>query len=195
MVPTDSDITVLLRAHRAGDADALSRIVPLLYDELRRIARGRLRRERVDHTLQPTEIVHEAFLKLAPNQRVDWRGRSHFFAVASRAMRQVLIDHAVRRGAAKRGGGAASVTLDDQAAASQRPLDEIIELERALSLLEAVDERQARVVECRYFGGLSIEETAEALGLSEATVSRDWTFARAWLHDRLAGASPPRSQP
>jgi RNA polymerase sigma factor (TIGR02999 family) len=195
MVPTDSDITVLLQAHRAGDADAFSRLVPLLYDELRRIARGRLRRERDGHTLQATEIVHEAFLKLAASERVDWTSRSHFFAVASRAMRQVLIDHAVRRGAAKRGSGAGAVTLDDQAAATQRPLDEIIELDRALARLEAVDARQARVVECRYFGGLSIEETAAALGLSEATVSRDWAFARAWLHDRLVAAPSPRSGP
>jgi len=119
---------------------------------------------------------------------VDWRSRAHFFAIASRAMRNVLVDHAVRRGAAKRGAGATVLTLEDHDAAREQPLDDLIALSEALTRLEQLDARQARVVECRYFGGLTLEETAEALKTSPATVSRDWTFARAWLHNELAGA-------
>jgi RNA polymerase sigma factor (TIGR02999 family) len=187
------DITELLHAHAAGDADALERLLPQVYDELRRIAGARLRRERPDHTLHATEIVHEAFLKLVPLERVDWKNRAHFFAIASRAMRNVLIDHAVRRGTAKRGGGMVAVPLEEVPHASERPLDDLIALSRALDDLERIDERQARVVECRFFGGLNLEETAEALGISAATVSRDWTFARAWLH-RAMDAAPDSAQ-
>src|SRR5262245_38839106 len=182
------EITVLLQAHVAGDATALERLLPRVYDELRRIARARLRRERDDHTLSATELVHEAFLKLLPADGVDWRSRAHFFAVASRAMRNVLVDHAVRRNAAKRGGGEAPLPLDEADAATERSLDDLIALSDALARLEQLDARQARVVECRFFGGLSLEETAEALNTSPATVSRDWTFARAWLHRELAPA-------
>lgn len=184
--PEGTGITELLHAHAAGDAAALEQLLPLVYGELRRIARGRLRRERPGHTLAPTELVHEAFLKLVPFARVDWRGRAHFFAIASRAMRNVLVDHAVRRGAAKRGGGAQAITLGDAAGAPEQSLDDLIALGEALERLERLDARQARVVECRFFGGLSLDETAEALGISAATVSRDWTFARAWLHHELA---------
>jgi RNA polymerase sigma factor (TIGR02999 family) len=180
------DITALLQAHVAGDATALERLLPRVYDELRRIARNRLRRERDDHTLSATELVHEAFLELLPADGVDWRSRAHFYAVASRAMRNVLVDHAVRRNAAKRGGGEALFSLDEADAATERPLDDLIALSDALARLEQLDARQARVVECRFFGGLSLAETAEALDLSPATVSRDWTFARAWLHRELA---------
>ena len=187
------DITELLHAHAAGDVDALDRLLPQVYDELRRIAGARLRRERPDHTLHATEIVHEAFLKLVPLERVDWRNRAHFFAIASRAMRNVLVDHAVRRGTAKRGGGMVAVPLEDVPQASERPLDDLIALSRALDDLERIDERQARVVECRFFGGLNLDETAEALGISPATVSRDWTFARAWLH-RAMDAAPDSPQ-
>jgi RNA polymerase sigma factor (TIGR02999 family) len=169
--------------------------MPRVYDELRRIARSRLRRERPGHTLATTELVHEAFLKLVPVQRVNWRDRAHFFAIASRAMRNVLIDHAVRKRAAKRGGGAHVVSLDAVDAASEQPLDELIELSEALGRLEALDARQARVVECRFFGGLSLDETAEALAISAATVSRDWTFARAWLHSELAAACHTEDPP
>lgn len=183
--PEASGITELLHAHAAGDAAALEQLLPLVYGELRRIARGRLRREQPGHTLAPTELVHEAFLKLVPLARVDWHDRTHFFAIASRAMRNVLIDHAVRRGAAKRGGGARPITLSE-GAGTPEPLDELIALGEALERLERLDARQARVVECRFFGGLSLDETAEALGISAATVSRDWAFARAWLHHELA---------
>jgi len=184
------DITELLHAHAGGDADALDRLLPRVYDELRRIAGARLRRERADHTLHATEIVHEAFMKLVPLERVDWQNRAHFFAIASRAMRNVLIDHAARRGTAKRGGGMQAVPLEEVPAGEERPLDDLIALSRALDELEQLDARQARVVECRFFGGLSLEETAEALGISPATVSRDWMFARAWLHRAMDAAEP-----
>ena len=193
---TKTEITALLQAHAAGDPGALERLLPQVYDQLRRIARSRLRRERPGHTLAPTELVHEAFMKLLPVERVDWRSRAHFFAIASRAMRNVLVDHAVRRGAAKRGAGAQLVSIDEEHAAAEQPLDALIALSEALSRLERLDPRQAQVVECRFFGGLSLDETAEALNTSAATVSRDWTFARAWLHHELktrppAGGPPP----
>jgi RNA polymerase sigma factor (TIGR02999 family) len=193
-----TEITDLLHAHAAGDASALDQLLPRVYGELRRIARLRLRRERDAHTLAATDLVHEAYLKLLPVERVDWRSRAHFFAIASRAMRNVLVDHAVRRGAAKRGAGATALALDDSdAAAAGQPLDDLIALSEALERLEQLDARQARVVECRFFGGLSLDVTAAALNTSAATVSRDWAFARAWLHHELAvgnapgGSSPP----
>lgn len=185
-----TEITTLLLAHAAGDAGALERLLPRVYDELRRLARGRLRHERIDHTLAATELVHEAFLKLVGLERVDWQDRAHFFAIASRAMRNVLVDHAVRRAAVKRGGGENAITLDEREGATELPVDDLIALSDALGRLERLDERQARVVECRFFGGLSLEETAAALQVSPATVSRDWTFARAWLHRELGDASP-----
>ena len=181
-----ADITALLQAHAAGDAGALEQVLAQVYEELRRIARGRLSRERPDITLAATDLVHEAFLKLVPVERVDWRSRAHFFAIASRAMRNVLVDHALRRSAVKRGGGAAAITLDDADATVEYRLDDLITLSEALGRLEQLDARQAQVVECRFFGGLSLDETAEALNISAATVSRDWTFARAWLHRELA---------
>lgn len=188
MEPRPRDITTLLHAHADGDADALDELLPQVYEELRRIARGRLRHERPDLTLSATEVVHEAFMKLVPLDGARIEHRAHFFAIASRVMRNVLIDHAIRRKTAKRGGGETPVTLDDSAADRARPIDELIALGEALDRLERLDERQARVVECRFFGGLSIDETAEALGISPASVSRDWTFARAWLHRELAGS-------
>jgi RNA polymerase sigma factor (TIGR02999 family) len=188
-----AEITTLLRAHAAGDPLALEQLLPRVYEELRRIARNRLRHERADHTLAPTELVHEAFLELVPLAGVDWRSRAHFFAIASRAMRNVLVDHAVRRNAQKRGGGAAAVPLDENSGIVEQPLDDLIALSDALDRLERLNERQARVVECRFFGGLSLEETATALDISAATVSRDWTFARAWLHRELATSRPVTS--
>jgi RNA polymerase sigma factor (TIGR02999 family) len=196
---TPTRITTLLQAHAAGDAGAIQQLLPRVYDQLRRIARGRLRRERPGHTLAVTDLVHEAFLKLLPLERVDWRSRAHFFAIASRAMRNVLVDHAERRGAAKRGAGVSMVSLEHAAAATVQPLDDLIALSEALTRLERLDARQAQVVECRFFGGLSLDETAEALNTSAATVSRDWAFARAWLHNELAttggGPAKPASTP
>jgi RNA polymerase sigma factor (TIGR02999 family) len=185
------EITALLQAHGAGDAAALESLLARVYQELRRIARRRLRRERVGHTLAATDLVHEAFLKLVPLERVDWRNRAHFYAIASRAMRNVLVDHAVRRGAAKRGGGSDVASIAEADATTEQPLDDLIALSEALTRLERLDARQAQVVECRFFAGLSLEETAEVLNTSAATVSRDWAFARAWLHNELASAGPP----
>lgn len=182
-------MTLLLQAHRAGDATALDRLFPYVYDELRQIARGRLRHERPDHTLGATDLVHEAFFRLVRLDRIDWRNRAHFFAIASHAMRNVLLDHAVHRGAQKRGGGGQPITLDRLNVAGDVPDDALLALCEALEELERLEPRQARVIECRFFGGLNLDETAEALGVSAATVSRDWTVARAWLHARLAETS------
>ncbi len=188
---TQGDITALLHAHSAGESSALERLLARVYDELRLIARHRIAREGAGHTLSPTDLVHEAYLKLVPVDRIDWHDRAHFYAIASRAMRNVLVDHALRRGAAKRGGGAVASTLDDDDGATEQPLEDLIALGQALERLERMDPRQARVVECRFFGGLSLDETAEALGISPATVSRDWTFARAWLHHELSAGPDP----
>jgi RNA polymerase sigma factor (TIGR02999 family) len=184
------DLTELLRAHASGDPTAFDRLFPAVYDELRRMARGRLRHERADHTLGATELVHEAFFRLVRLDRIDWRSRAHFLAIASQAMRNVLLDYAVQRGARKRGGGARPVTLDRLEIAAEARPEELLALCEALERLERLEPRQARVVECRFFAGLSLDETAAALSLSSATVSRDWTIARAWLHAQLAEPSP-----
>lgn len=179
------DLTSLLHAHAAGDPAALERLFPRVYDELRRMARGRLRHERPDHTLGATDLVHEAFFRLVRLDRIDWRSRAHFLAIASQAMRNVLLDHAEHRRAQKRGGGGQPVTLERVEIAGELPDETLLGLCEALTELERLEPRPARVVECRFFGGLSLDETAEALGISPATVSRDWTVARAWLHARL----------
>jgi RNA polymerase sigma-70 factor, ECF subfamily len=180
--PSSESVTVLLQAWNAGDDDAGRRLIPLVYGELRRRAGGYLRRERPGHTLQPTALVHEAYVRLVGLQG-QLRSRSQFFGVASNLMRRILVDHARRRRAAKR--GAIRVALDDaHAAVVDREVD-LVRLDDALSELSALDPRQGRVVELRYFGGLTVEEAAEVLGVSVATVKRDWTLARAWLFDRL----------
>jgi RNA polymerase sigma factor (TIGR02999 family) len=186
MPPDNHDVTELLRAHADGDPAAFDRLFPRVYDELRRIARGRLRHERAGHTLGSTELVHEAFFRLVRLDRIDWRGRAHFLAMASRAMRNVLLDHAERRGAAKRGGGDRAVTLERLPLVHEAQAEELTALCEALARLEELEPRQARVVECRFFAGLNLDETAAALGISAATVSRDWTIARAWLHAQLS---------
>jgi RNA polymerase sigma factor (TIGR02999 family) len=160
-------------------------LVPLLYDELRRIAHYRLRAEQTGHTLETTGLVHEAYLRLAGSERLDLADRAHLLAVAAQAMRHVLIDSAVRRKAGKRGGGLATVSLDDVPVVDAARSEELLALDEALTRLGAVDARQARVVECRFFGGMSIEDTAVALDLSPATVKRDWALARAWLNREL----------
>jgi RNA polymerase sigma-70 factor (ECF subfamily) len=182
------DVTRLLARASDGDRDAVSRLIPILYDELHRIAHSRMRGERVGHTLGTTALVHEAYLELAGIDRMTWRDRAHFLAVAARAMRRVLIDHAVARGAQKREGERIAVPLEDVAdflLLSNQHMDELLSLDDALERLFAVSERQCRVVECRFFAGMSVEETAEALHTSPATVKRDWTVARAWLHREL----------
>ena len=162
----------------------MDRAVPLIYDELRRIARSHLSRERPDHTLTTTALVHEAYLRMVDIQRVAWQDRAHFFAMAARQMRRILVDHARAAGRKKRGGDAVKVSLDEVSDLPIRP-ESLIDLDGALERLEAANERQCRVVECRCFVGLSVEETAEALGTSPTTVKRDWAFARAWLNREL----------
>jgi RNA polymerase sigma factor (TIGR02999 family) len=179
------DINRLVREVSEGRRDALDRLVPIVYDELRRIAHGQLRRERAGHTLNTTALVHEAYLRLLNVQQVQWLDRAHFFATAARVMRRVLIDYARARQREKRGGGAVPVSLTDALDLPTAPPDDLLELDEALTRLEALGERQYRVVECRCFGGLSVEETAAVLGVSAATVKRDWTFARAWLNREL----------
>lgn len=163
----------------------MDELVPLLYDELRRIAHYRLRAEQTGHTLETTGLVHEAYLRLAGAERLDLADRAHLLAVAAQAMRHVLIDSAVRRKAGKRGGGRATVSLDDVPVIDPARSEELLALDEALTRLGAIDARQARVVECRFFGGMSIEDTAAALDLSPATVKRDWALARAWLNREL----------
>jgi RNA polymerase sigma factor (TIGR02999 family) len=183
----EDELTLLLQAHAEGDPAALDALLPRVYDELKRLARARFRGERDGHTLQPTALVHEAYMELARLDRIRWQNRGQFFALASRAMRNVLADHAVARRAAKRGGDRQPVPLDQVELAVDGPSVDLFALRQALDRLEAIEPRQVRVLECRLFGGLSIDETAEALGVSAATVSRDWTFARAWLARELAG--------
>jgi len=162
-------------------------LLPLVYGELKRIAARQLRRERPDHTLSATALVHEAWLELSNLDRIRWQNRHHYLALAAQAMRRVLIDHAVARRAQKRGGGQHVDTLDgDPMLLVESRAEELLDLDNALERLAVVDERQVRIVECRFFGGMSIEETAEALQLSPATVKREWTLARAWLNRELS---------
>jgi RNA polymerase sigma factor (TIGR02999 family) len=173
-----------------GDPEAMDRLLPVVYAELRRLAAAYLRDERPGHTLQPTALVHEAFLRLAGGREPGPRSRAQFVGIAARTMRNILVDHARRRKAQKRGGGAKAVTLDTSVLADASHAVEIEDLDRVLEQLAQVSERQARVVELRYFGGFSIEETGDALGISPMTVKRDWAFARAWLYRELTGSQP-----
>jgi RNA polymerase sigma factor (TIGR02999 family) len=187
------EVTGLLLSWRQGDAAALDRLVPLVYDELRRVARGRLRREPPGQALQATALVHEVFLRLVDVNRMTLKSRTHFFAMSARLMRQILVDHARRKRADKRGGGATAISLDEvAAAATQASSVDVLALDEALDALSSFDARQCRVVELRFFAGLNIPEVADALGISTATVEREWAMAKAWLHQRLsAPLSPP----
>lgn len=193
-MPTDTDpaadpgaasreaITQLLLAHHAGDRDAFARLVPLVYDDLRRIARQQLHRfGGAAQTLNATALVHEAYFRLVDERRVDWQDRGHFFAIAARSMRRIIVDYARERGAQKRGGGLAHVELKTEELAVAEQAESIVALDQALSALGAFSERLAQVVECRVFGGLSEEETAAALGVPLRTAQREWQRARAWL--------------
>ena len=184
MGPTH-EVTVLLRAWREGDEKALDALLPLVHDELRHIARRCLHGGRGNHSLQATTLVNEAFLRLVDVQHVDWQSRTHFLAMSARLMRRVLVDLARSRGADKRGGDAVRVTLDDAAVGGVAPEADVIRLDDALKALAALDERKSRVVELRFFGGLTADETALALQVSSKTVLRDWEFARAWLQREL----------
>lgn len=182
---TLGSVTNLLKAWQEGDRSALDRLMPLVHSELRRIAGRAMRRERPNHSLQPTALVNEAYLRLVDQKSAQWRDRAHFLAIAAEMMRRVLVDHARGRRAEKRGGGTQKITLDTGAdRAPERELD-VARLDDALQALATFDPQQARVVELRYFGGLTIAETAEVMGISPATVKRDWTTARAWLYNEL----------
>jgi RNA polymerase sigma factor (TIGR02999 family) len=184
------EVTQLLKLLEEGDPDAVERLFPLVYEELRRAARRALAGERAGHTLQATELVHEAYFKLLGAANVDWQGKAHFVAIAARAMRQILVDHARRRQAGKRGGGVQHVTLGDAQAELAVPPEELLALDAALDRLEEQDSRLRAVVEYRFFGGLTEKEIAEVLGVTLRTVQRDWVKARAWLHQEIypAGA-------
>jgi RNA polymerase sigma factor (TIGR02999 family) len=187
-----SDITRLLGRWSEGDGEAFRSLMPLVYEELRRLADSHLRRERAEHTLQPTALVHEAYLRLSGLTEMRLENRAHFFGAAAEVMRRVLVDHARRRNAGKRGGGVRPEAELDVAV--ETPIDlrlDLLALDRALDELAAVAPEKARVVELRYFGGLSVEETGEFLSVSPATVKRHWQFARAWLYRRVSGAPPP----
>jgi RNA polymerase sigma factor (TIGR02999 family) len=177
-------VTTLLQSWRRGDQSAFERLTPLVYDELRRRARQSLRGERPNHTLRPTALVNEAYLRLVKLDQVDWQDRTHFFAVAARQMRRILVDSARARRYQKRGGGAVRVIFDETLAVSQRGPD-LVALDDALALLAEKDERKARVVEMRFFGGLTNTEIAAALGVSDDTVTRDWQMAKLWLRREL----------
>lgn len=181
------DVTELLLAYRDGDREAFDRLVPLVYDDLHRIARRHMRRVG-GGTIGTTGLVHEAYLKMVDQGRVDWQDRGHFLAVSAHAMRQVLVDYARKRNAAKRGGGAAVVTLEEDRIAVEDQVADVLALDQALERLAEHDERLARTVECRVFGGLSEQETADALGVSLRTAQRDWRRARAWLKTSLEEA-------
>ena len=184
----DADVTGLLQAWRGGDINARDRLAAVVYQELRRRAAGYLRRERIGHTLQPTALVHEVFLLLVKQDRTAWQNRAQFFGVASQMMRRLLVDRARARNMAKRSGRWARVTLDEGMAQGQADVD-VLNLDHALSALAAFDARKSQVAELRFFGGLSLEETGHVLGISVATVEREWQAARAWLYARLTGAS------
>lgn len=180
------DATELLRAWNDGDEAALNDLVPLVEHELHRVARAYMRRERQGHTLQATALVNEVFLRLANGANPpDWRNRAHFVGIAARLMRRVLVDHARARGYQKRGGGAQRVSLDAAMPATSEPAIDVLAVDRALESLARVDSRKSRVVELRFFGGLSVDETADALGISAETVKRDWRFAKLWLSREL----------
>lgn len=182
---TPGDITLLLAELRAGNRSAESRLLPLVYDELRRLARRYMRAERRDHTLQPTALVHEAYMRLAGQRDMSWQNRAHFFAVAAQLMRRILVDHARAHKAEKRGGNESKIELGEGLALTEAKAAELLAVDEALTRLAECDPRQARVVELRFFGGLSEEEAAEVLGVSTRTVKRDWSVARAWLFKEI----------
>ena len=184
----DGQVTVLLKAMKGGDSSAAGRLFPLVYQELHRLAETYMHRERKDHTLQPTALINEAYLRLA-REDIDWQNREHFIGVAANVMRRVLVDHARARNAAMRGGGLVRVELEDNVAVSEERSDEVLLLDDALTRLEALNPRQARVVELRYFGGLSVEQVASILGVAPRSVKRDWALARIWLFKEIKKTS------
>ena len=183
--PSHGDITQLLIAWGNGDQDALDRLTPLVYDELRRIARSKLRHHGPDGLLQPTALVHEAYVKLVDEKRVQWQNRAHFYAIAANTMRRIIIDEYHRRSAGKRGGDVTFVSLNEGEAIAKPRSADLFALNEALEKLSSLDERQAKLIEMRFFGGMDNDEIAEALGISIATVKREWRAAKAWLYSQL----------
>lgn len=181
-------VTQLLQQLSGGNRLAVDELTPLVYHELKRIAGGQLKSERPGHTLQATALVHEAYLKLVDQRGVDWQGRAHFFGIAAQLMRRILLDYAKSRGRLKRGGDVHKTSLDEGLVVAEDRVSDLVRIDGALTRLEELDARQAKVVELRFFGGLTVEETAEAMGISAPTVKREWAMARAWLHRELAAA-------
>ena len=186
MAQNSHEVTQLLIEWSNGDKAALDKLMPLIYDELRRLAHHYMSRERPGHTLQTTALVDEAYVRLVNRQRVHWQNRAHFFAIAAHLMRTILVDHARSHAYAKRGGGARKVPLDEAMVISQERAAEVVALDDALEQLTRIDPRQSRIVEMRFFAGLTIEETAEVLSLSPATIKREWSTAKAWLYHELS---------
>ena len=187
MPQSSQNVTQLLIGWGKGDKEALDALLPLVYEELRKQAAGYLRRERVGHTLQTTALIHEAYLKLVDQKNVHWQNRAHFFGIAAQLMRRILVDHARTKKRAKRGGSDIRVTFNDANLMGQAKDLDIVALDEALNRLAEIDEQQSRIVELRFFSGLTVEETAEVLAISPATVKRDWSMAKAWLHREISG--------
>jgi len=185
MEPAPNEITQLLKDWSGGDQTALDKLMPLVYEELHQLAHQYMRREQAGHMLQTTALINEAYLRLVDQPQIRWENRTHFFGIAARLMRRILVDEARKRNSAKRGGKAIQVSLVDGATVAQEQAANVVALDDALKSLEAIDLRQSEIVELRFFGGLSIEETAEVLKVSPGTVMRDWTFARAWLRNEM----------
>ena len=180
------DVTLILDRINNGETSAPDELLPLVYDELRKLANGYLKQERPDHTLQPTALVHEAYIRLTDWENVSWQGRAHFFSVAAQVMRNILVDHARRKKAEMHGGNLQKLALDEAISFSDEREVDLVDLDDALNELANLDERQAKIIELRFFGGLTIDETAHALNVSAMTISRDWNFAKAWLYRRLS---------
>jgi RNA polymerase sigma factor (TIGR02999 family) len=191
MTPLSQSITQLLIEWRDGDQTALDRLIPLVHQELRRLAHHYLRQERAEHTLQTTALVNEAYLKLVDHKGMHWQNRAHFFAVAAQAMRRILVDHARTRDALKRGGGLAMTNLDEAATIADTQAAELLALNDALDQLALLDPRKSRIVELRYFGGMTVEETAGVVGLSPTTVNREWQSAKTWLLRTMSRQDKP----
>jgi RNA polymerase sigma-70 factor, ECF subfamily len=185
--PNYDKISILLESWSNGNSQAVDELLPLVYDELRQMARRYMNRQPSGHTLQTTALIHEAYLKIVDNEEKRWQNKSHFFAVAAQAMRHILVDRARANQTDKRGGGKQKISLEEAAEISAERADELVALDEALKNLSKLDERKGRVVELRYFGGLSVEETAEVLNISRQTVMRDWNFAKMWLLRELSG--------
>ncbi|HVE56900.1 MAG TPA: sigma-70 family RNA polymerase sigma factor [Pyrinomonadaceae bacterium] len=180
------EITRILKSWSGGNREAVDDLIPLVYDELHKVAAQYLRRQRPDHTLQPTALVNEAYLKLIDISNVNWQDRAHFFAVASQTMRHILVDHARAQAREKRGGGAQKLSLDEAISLSSEKEVDVLSLDEALNQLAAIDEQQSKIVELRFFGGLTVEETAVVLKISTATVKREWRIAKAWLYGKIS---------